>query len=49
MDILLLLGGKVKGHVDWLNSDLPLRQLPEAGHAGQTAQDPGQFGVLRHL
>lgn len=29
--------------------DLPVGQLPEPGHAGQTGQDPEELGVLRNL
>lgn len=32
-----------------LKSNLPLRQVSEAGHAGQTAEDPGELSVLGHL
>lgn len=28
---------------------LPLRQVSEAGHGGQAAEDPGELGVLRDL
>lgn len=28
---------------------LPLRQVSEAGHGGQTAEDPMELGVLGHL
>lgn len=32
-----------------VKSNLPLWQVSEAGHAGQTAEDPGELSVLRHL
>lgn len=32
-----------------LGSYLPLRQVSEAGHGGQAAEDPGELGVLRDL
>lgn len=28
---------------------LPLRQASEAGHGGEAAEDPVEFGVLRNL
>lgn len=32
-----------------LKSNLPLWQVSEAGHARQTAEDPGEFSMLGHL